>query len=253
MFPSFGKPAERPRYINVETEGRSFRGVGIVLGLAALCGVALALWEPSHQVTSPFTAASSSRSAPATIPAETTAASAVVEDDQTTPTVKLSTQCSQRATARRDCANVKALKDARLNAPESESPEESKPAPVAAKADMPAVAKPDALVQPPVVTPVVTRQTAAATPAETGEVAQPEAAAHKPAPKVKRPRAVEEPPVERLVRVYDQVLPDGRRVPVYRRVGSGNLETGTIVDGEYRPARRANLDPPSGRYYYGPQ
>ncbi len=70
-------------------------------------------------------------------------------------------------------------------------------------------------------------------------------------PKPKRPRPVEEAPVERLVRVYDQVMPDGRRVPVYRRAGSGSLELGTVVDGEYRalrPARRANLEPP-GRYF----
>ena len=52
-------------------------------------------------------------------------------------------------------------------------------------------------------------------------------------------RAVREAPVERLVKVYEQVMPDGRRVPVYRRAGSGGYETGTIVDGEYRPARRA--------------
>jgi hypothetical protein len=72
------------------------------------------------------------------------------------------------------------------------------------------------------------------------------------APKPKRPRPVEEAPVERLVRMYDQVMPDGRRVPVYRRVGSGSLEMGTIVDGEYRairPARRAFAEPPSGRYF----
>ena len=71
-------------------------------------------------------------------------------------------------------------------------------------------------------------------------------------PRPKRPRPVEEAPVERLVRVQDQVMPDGRRIPVYRRVGSGSLEMGTIVDGEYRayrPARGANLEPPTGRYF----
>ncbi|HET7679812.1 MAG TPA: hypothetical protein VFK79_06710 [Xanthobacteraceae bacterium] len=63
---------------------------------------------------------------------------------------------------------------------------------------------------------------------------------------------MEEAPVERLVKVYDQVMPDGRRVPVYRRAGSGSLEMGTIVDGEYRAyrsARQADLDPPRGRYF----
>ena len=71
-------------------------------------------------------------------------------------------------------------------------------------------------------------------------------------PRAKRPRPVEEAPAERLVKVYDQVMPDGRRVPVYRRVGSGSLEMGAIVDGEYRayrPARRADLEPPNGRYF----
>jgi hypothetical protein len=67
-----------------------------------------------------------------------------------------------------------------------------------------------------------------------------------------RTRTAEEAPVERLVKVYDRVLPDGRRVPVYRRAGSGTLEMGTIVDGEYRsygPARRADLEPTRGRFF----
>jgi hypothetical protein len=254
-FPSFEKPVDRPRYLNVETERRNFRGIGIVLVLAAACGVALALWEPSHQVTSPFATAASSRPTPASAPSESVAAApaAVEEDDQTAPTVKLSTLCSQRATARRDCANVKAMKEARVTAPDSEPAEETKPAPVAAKPDAPAAAKASAPVQPAVATPATVRQAVAAAPAEVGEVAHPEAAAPQPqkaaAPKVKRPRPAEEAPVERLVRVYDQILPDGRRVPVYRRVGSGGLETGTIVDGEYRPARRANLDAPPERHF----
>src|SRR3954447_26065654 len=118
LFPSFEKPPERPRYLNLEPDTHEFRGVGTVLLLAAGCGVALALWEPSRQVTTPFVATSASRSAPAAtgkpaIPETTAAADA--EEDQVAPTVKLSTACSQRATARRDCASVKALKDARLN------------------------------------------------------------------------------------------------------------------------------------------
>jgi hypothetical protein len=247
-LPSFEKPVERPRYLNVETEGRNFRGIGIVLALAAFCGVALALWEPSHQVTSPF--ATASRSTPTPTPAETVAvAAAVEEDDQAAPTVKLSTLCSQRATARRDCANVRAMKDARLNAADSEPVEESKPAPIAAKADAPVAAKADVPVQPAPATPSIVRQAAAAAPAEAPAATPPEAAAPKPAAKVKRPRPAEEAPIERLVRVYDQVMPDGRRIPVYRRVGSGGLETGTIVDGEYRPARRANLDQPPSRVF----
>lgn len=286
LFPSFEKPDDRPRYINIEPERRSFRGVGIVLLLAVSCGVALAVWEPSHQVTSPFVTTSAPRSAPATVGAAVDTAAAVDsdDDDQATPTVKLSTLCSQRATARRDCANVRALKDARLTAPDPEPATEAKPATVAAEASSleskPAaatakvsspepkpVAVPEskpAVVAAKVLSPVPPK--AAPAPAAIQPVAAVASAESHPIPpadipnvqqpkttsasKVKRPRPAEEPPIERLVRVYDQVLPDGRRVPVYRRVGSGGLETGTIVDGEYRPARRANLDPPpSGRYY----
>lgn len=289
LFPSFQQPADRPRYLNVEPERRNFRGVGIVLSLAAFCGVALALWEPSGQVTTPFVTSAAPRSAPATDGAQTeTTASVGTDDDQTTPTVKLSTLCSQRATARRDCANVRALKDAR-NAPEPDSepavasakeakpvtaaaeasspeskpaavtaktsgPEpkpvvvpESKPAAVAAKVlspILPKAAPAPAVTQPVAV--VASEESHPVPPADIPNAQQPKTTS---ASKAKRPRPAEEAPVERLVRVYDQVLPDGRRVPVYRRAGSGALEMGTIVDGEYRPARRANLDPPSGRNF----
>ena len=123
-FPSFEKPDTDPRRLIV-AESHDFRGVGTVMLLAASCGVALALWEPSHQVTTPFVTASTSRSVTASAGVsnaasrETTGAAAVdAEDDQSTPTVKLSTLCSQRTTARRDCANLKAFKDARLSAPD---------------------------------------------------------------------------------------------------------------------------------------
>jgi hypothetical protein len=102
----------------------------------------------------------------------------------------------------------------------------------------------------------------AATPPEAPAVTQPAAPVSQPqktaaAPKAKRQRAVPEEveravrevPVERLVKVYEQVMPDGRRVPVYRRSGSGGYETGTIVDGEYRPARRAE----AGARFFGLQ
>ena len=124
LFPSFEKPVERPRYLNIEPEAHDFRGIGTVLLLAASCGVALALWEPSHQVTSPFATASVSPPACARPPQhgkvaiQETTASADAEDDQPAPTVRLSTLCSQRATARRDCASAKAVKEARLKAPD---------------------------------------------------------------------------------------------------------------------------------------
>ena len=132
LFPSFEKPVERPRYVNIEPESHEFSGVGVVLLLAASCGVALALWEPSHQVTSPFVTATTTRSAPTaagkTAEPETIAA-ADSDDDQAQPTVKLSTVCSQRATARRDCADVKAIKDARLKSADPEPVPETVPAP----------------------------------------------------------------------------------------------------------------------------
>jgi hypothetical protein len=324
LFPTFEKPVERPHYVDLQPETHEFRAVGVVLLLAASCGVALALWEPSHQVTTPFATASAPRSAPATAGSaatpETTAA-ADVEDEQVAPTVKLSTLCSQRATARRDCASVKALKDARMQPVADPAPAatketkpavaetkpavvepkpavtETKPAVVAAKPALaelkpalaetkPAVAetkpvvadtKPAVVEQKPVVAskpaaepkpaaatakapnpdqdvtaPAAAQRVSAVTPPETPAVTQPAAPVAQPqktasAPKAKRQRgvpedvvrAVREAPVERLVKVYEQVMPDGRRVPVYRRAGSGGYETGTIVDGEYRPARRA--------------
>ena len=253
LLPSFEKPVDRPRFIHIEPEGYDFRGIGTVLILAASCGVAIALWDPSYQVTSsrevipPPPTASAATAAKVTAPQTT--ASADDEDDDSAPAVKLSSQCS-RATARRECAKEKAMKEARLKAPEPNAParasvvatvpaatvvaaspiKEIQSTAVAANASADAAEPVPAVVQP-VSAPAVQPQRAAA------------------APKAKRPRVVEDGRVERLVKVYDQILPDGRRVPVYRRIGSSGLETGTIVDGEYRPARRANLEPRSGHYF----
>jgi hypothetical protein len=308
-FPSFEKPVERQRYLNLEPETHEFRGVGAVLLLAASCGVALALWEPSQQVTTPFATTSASRSGPAAAAkpaAQETTAIADPAEDEVAPIAKLSTVCSQRATARRDCASAKALKDARLNGdaapaaaketkasvtkPAAKKPSvaEAKPAatepkPAATEAKAAAVeAKPAPVEAKPAVAeakpahvaaktsnpaqsstaPAVAQRVSAGTPPESPAVTQPEAPAAQPkktaaAPKAKRQRAVpeevvqavREAPVERLVKVYEQVMPDGRRVPVYRRQGSGGYETGTIVDGEYRPARRAE----AGARFFGLQ
>ena len=242
LFPSFEKPVEQRPYVNLEPESHEFSGVGVVLLLAASCGVALALWEPSHQVTSPFVTASPQRAAPAVASKaasqETTAAAeaaAEADDDQVAPTVKLSTLCSQRATARRDCAGVKALKDARLKPaePDPVPAKETKPATVAAKASKPDQAEPlpatslrggdgrnlpapaqDPAVSlaPPAVSPTQQRSTTlagqapAATAAQNSPVAQAEAPAAQPQPqktasisKSKRQRPIPDE-VERLVR-----------------------------------------------------
>jgi hypothetical protein len=231
VFPSFEKPVARAQFLNIQQERRSYRGVAAVLLIAAGCGIGIALWEPSSRVTSPLVSAATTAPAPVAKVAETTAV-ANVDDDQSVPTVKLSSFCSQRTSARRACANVRAFKDARLTAPE---PASAKPAATEAmaSADTTAtvVAEPASIVAP-----------AAEEPAAEEPAVQPQKPA---APKVVKRRVQDTAPAERLVRVYDQVLPDGRVVPVYRRVGSGSLETGTIVGGEYRPSRRANLEPES--------
>ena len=273
------------------------RKVTISAALARYCSSRLLaasrsrFWEPTHQVTTPFVtasaprsvtpSASSPRSATPSVSASRvagpeTTATVDAEDDQSAPTVKLSTLCSQRATARRDCASVKAVKDARLKAPDPVPDTASTRAPASAAAPV-AASGPEPLNNeapraaaakaPDPVPASASARTSASVPASAAARVSPSApaslkevppavvaavfAATASVPKPKRPRPVEEAPVERLVRVYDQVMPDGRRVPVYRRAGSGSLEMGTIVDGEYRalrPARRANLEPP-GRYF----
>jgi hypothetical protein len=268
LFPTFEKPVERPRYLNVEPGHHDFSSVATVLVLAAACGVALALWEPSIRTT-PFTTASVRPAAEATVAAapqaapqamtqETTAA-AEVEDDQPAPTVKTSTLCAQRTSARRDCAQVKAIKDARLTAPDpipapAPAPTPTPAAKVSAKSAPVAQAEPAAAPQPAsaVVQTVAMEQpqTAAPKPVPPSETAAAPSAHDTPAAKSQRtakkskPRVQEEPPVERLVRVYDQVMPDGRRVPVYRRA-NGRYEVGSVIDGEYRSsARRADMYAP---------
>ncbi len=84
--------------------------------------------------------------------------------------------------------------------------------------------------------------------ADAAPAAQPTA----PKPKAKTMRAPDAAPAERLVRVYDQVMPDGRRVPVYRRA-NGSLEVGTVAEGEYRPSRSAELAQPGGSGFFGLQ
>src|SRR5262249_22119346 len=119
LFPSFERPVARQKFTNVTPETRDFRGVGTVLLIAATCGVGIALWEPSQQLTSPFSSNAVTRPASevAKVASADTTASAEADEDQSTPTVRLSAQCAQRATARRDCANAKAFRETRLKAP----------------------------------------------------------------------------------------------------------------------------------------
>jgi hypothetical protein len=305
FLPTFEKPVARPRHIHIEEESREFSGIAVVLLIAASCGVALALWEPSQQVTSPFvTASAPPPAAPAIAPtatakipepettanaaettaasADETAASADIDDDQT-PTVKLSAQCAQRATARRDCANAKAFKETRLNAPEPTRPEPAASEPVGSIASQPAVkeaapaknapptktpatakettAAAKATTTPPKETPPPVREAPRAVPAEVVAAvaavpvetlaAQQQRTAATPKAKQQRQRAADrddDGPVERLTRVGERTMPDGRRVTVYRR-SNGTYEVGSVVDGEYRPTRRME----AGARYFGLQ
>lgn len=242
LFPSFEKPVERPRYLNLEpARRRDFRGIGTVLGVAVIFGAGFAFWQ-SANAPSASLAVAAVQSRPAAIAAGKpavaveTQAAAVTEEDVPAPTVKLSTICAQRKTARRDCASVRAFKEARLNAPEPAA-QAAAPAPAAAKS-----AKPESAAVP--AKPDETAVAGVNTRAEAPAPQRPAAVAPKP----KKPRVDPDAPVERLVRVYDHIMPDGRRVPVYQRAGGG-YETGTIVDGEYRPSRRANLEPPYDRRF----
>jgi hypothetical protein len=80
--------------------------------------------------------------------------------------------------------------------------------------------------------------------------AQPQRAAATPKAKQRQRGADrdDEGPVERLTRVGERVMPDGRRVTVYRR-SNGTYEVGSVVDGEYRPTHRTE----AGARYFGLQ
>lgn len=227
IFPSFEKPVERPQFLNIQQDRRHFRAIGAVLLIAAGSGVGMALWEQSHKVPARSMAALAATPALESTTSEITTAGANGDDDQSAPTVKQSAFCSQRTSARRACADVKALKEARLTAPAKPEPA-AKPAAVAKQPSPAAQASVMVAAEPvSVAAPVVTPKKQAA-------------------PKVAKRRSQENAPGERLVHVYDQMTPDGRRVPVYRRVVRGAYETGVI---EYRSTRRANLEQPSGRYF----
>lgn len=220
LFPSFEKPVARQPYINLERPRRRLSGVGIALGVSVLFGSALALpqilqlpkGQQQFDAPSPAKTEAAASGETATI---SSAAAAAAYADAAQPSVKLSALCAEKPTARRACAQAQAAKEALLSGS-------------LARADAaPAVQQPTTQQQ----------------------------AASGPKPKAKTVRSGDEvpgAPVERLVRVYDQVMPDGRRVPVYRRA-DGSLEVGTVTDGEYRPSRSAELAPPAGRGFFGLQ
>ncbi len=218
LFPSFEKPVDRQRYLNVQPQRRGYGGIVAVLAFAGLCGFLLALPDRSLPPQAP---------APSAKPVEKVAA--VTADDSAKPTML----CNDKPTARRACADAKAAREARL-------------AQALARADTAARRSSPADARARKVAVAASNANAEAAPAE-GE--QPAAIAPRQKPKV--PRA-DDAPVERLVHVYDHVAPDGTRVPVYRR-GNGGYEFGAVADGEYRQSRRAELGQPRSPSFFGLQ
>jgi hypothetical protein len=198
-----------------------------------------------------MTEATATAAGPVAVPIR--AAAPVVAAPAVTPAVEKPRKvtqvlCGQKTSARRECADIRALKEAKL-APQ--------PAPVETAAAVVAPERPGA-VEPAAVSEPQTVPATSAIAAEAMAAVMPADAASPPArtaarQKPKKARVpADDPPVERLVHVYDQVTSDGRRVPVYRRA-NGGYETGTIIDDEYRPSRRVNLEPARGTHYFGLQ
>jgi hypothetical protein len=244
LFPNFERPVPRD-YLNIKPRRRGF---GLKVAGVAIFGFAGAIaLTPPAATDSPQAAAATASTYVASfadeVPAQKVTALEPVKTPPPVKTAALATRpACTRTTARKDCAEAKAAKAALLAAvvPEVKMP----PAPAVVAA------------------PVVMAENKAETTASLGgtqawAAAEPTAAAEAVAvpartatrQKVRKPRFADEPPVERLVRVYDQIGPDGRRVPVYRRAGGG-YESGSVVNGEYR---RAALGPVTGQRYFGLQ
>jgi hypothetical protein len=236
IFPRFERPAPPPPFLNIRPERR---GIGLKIAgvLAAGLAVAIALTPQSPDVPPPTAVATRAvlEDAPAQKLTSVEAPTTPVPEKTVGRAAKLAVTCARTTTARRDCVEAKEAKAAVLAS-----------AMAAADTPRPAAAK-------------SAETTASATASETNALAAIEGAEADagavtvPAPPRQRPKAkkrfIDEAPVDRLVRVYDQIMPDGRRVPVYRRAG-GSYESGSIVDGEYR---RASAPPAERTHFFGLQ
>lgn len=230
IFPTFERPVAAPHYMYVKPQRRGL-GLTIAGGAAAVLACAIALTPPPPDVST-----SSDTAAPPVVAgvAAVEAPAAPAPEKTTAQAAKTAVTCA-RTTARKDCVEMKAAKAAILASPDTE------PAAVAAapSANSAATAaRADA-----------TEAMAAAEPVAEAPAVPANAAPRAAARQKARKKFADDAPVERLVRVYDQILPDGRRVPVYRRA-SGGYESGNIVDGEYR---RAFAAPPERPRYFGLQ
>jgi hypothetical protein len=213
----------------------------VVAGLA--CAIALTppdTSDSSESPASPVIIASATESAQ---PQKSAAAEATpAPTAEKAKPAKPAAACGQ-STARKDCVAARAAKAALLEPPQETSP--SSPSPVIASAvepaaNIPAITAPAAATEAlAAVEPVADAAASANTPLRT-------AAKKKTAVAAKKPRYPDDLLVERLVRVYDRILPDGRVVSVYRRAGGG-YESGSITYGEYRRASAVPLDRP--RYF----
>jgi hypothetical protein len=216
----------------------------LVVGLAS--AIALTPRDTADSLDSPATPAAVASAADSVQPQKT----AVVEPalaTAPTPTpekakpAKTAAACGQ-STARKDCVAARAAKAALLEVPQETSPS----SPVVESVAEPAANTPPAAVHTAATEalaaadPVVAAAAPANTPLRTA------AKKKKTAVAAKKPRYPDDLLVERLVRVYDRILPDGRVVSVYRRA-SGGYESGSITYGEYRRASAAPLDRP--RYF----
>jgi hypothetical protein len=251
LFPSFERPVPPPRYLNIRPEGRGIgRKIGALMAGCLAFGIALAQFDGAPPVEGAVPpAAALAAPAQVTAPSEATLATPAVGKPRKITQVA----CGQKASVRRDCADIRAAREAKL-APQLASATETSatalaPARPGAAAEQIARLGPETL---PANTALAVEAMAAATPAAASLSASPpvRAAARQ---KTRKARvSADEPPVERLVHIYDQVAPDGRRVPVYRR-NDGGYETGTVVGDEYRPSRRVTLEPLRGQRYFGLQ
>ncbi len=228
LFPSFEKPVARQKYLNVSPLRRSYGGIVAVLALSALWGLLLTVPDALQL---PKTPAVEKPQTVAAKPEQTVAAAPTAAEDESV--IRLSALCTDKPTARRACAAVKAAREARL-----------------AEAHARAEAKAATSSSPPAVR--ARKTSTAASGASAQATAETEQSVSGPRQKTKTARVADETPVARLVHVYDHIAPDGQRVPVYRR-GNGAYEFGAVVDGEYRQSRRAELGQPRVPNIFGLQ
>jgi hypothetical protein len=215
----------------------------LMVGLAS--AIALTPRDTADSLDSPATPAAVASAADSaqqqkTAVVEPALATAPTPTPEKAKPAKTAAACGQ-STARKDCVAARAAKAALLEVPQETSPS----SPVVESVAEPATNTPPAAVHTAATEalaaadPVAPEAAPASTPLRT-------AAKKKTAVAAKKPRYPDDLLVERLVRVYDRILPDGRVVSVYRRA-SGGYESGSITYGEYRRASAAPLDRP--RYF----